>query len=256
MLFSLPLWAGKRVYPGENMAERLQKLISKAHIASRRAAERMIAEGRVTVNGERATLGSSADPETDEIRVDGKPLRFSCEKTYIVLHKPRGCVTTLHDEKGRPTVADLLRDVPVRVYPVGRLDYDSEGLLLLTDDGTLANALMHPSHEVEKTYRVRVRGDLASALPRLREPMELDGCRLRPAKAEAVGKQELEITIHEGRNRQVRRMCALAGLQVQRLIRVAEGPLRLGKLPPGTWRYLSENEIYELKTVIFSDYCG
>ena len=233
------------------MAERLQKLISAAHVASRRAAEQMIAEGRVTVNGAIAELGQSAAPMADEICVDGVPLRFDGKKTYILLNKPRGYVTTLRDDRGRPAVADLVRDVPVRVYPVGRLDCDSDGLLLLTDDGALANALMHPSHEVNKSYRVRVRGDLDAALPLLREPMELDGYRLRPAEVEAVGENELHITIHEGRNRQVRRMCAMAGLQVRRLTRIAEGPLRLGELPPGKWRYLREDEINALKTVIF-----
>ena len=233
------------------MAERLQKLISAAHVASRRAAEQMIAEGRVTVNGAIAELGQSAEPMADEICVDGLPLRFDGKKTYILLNKPRGYVTTLRDDRGRPAVADLVRDVPVRVYPVGRLDCDSDGLLLLTDDGALANALMHPSHEVNKSYRVRVRGDLDAALPLLREPMELDGYRLRPAEVEAVGENELHITIHEGRNRQVRRMCAMAGLQVRRLTRIAEGPLRLGELPPGKWRYLREDEINALKTVIF-----
>ena len=233
------------------MAERLQKLISAAHVASRRAAEQLIAEERVTVNGAIAKLGQSADPMLDEICVDGVPLRFDGQKTYILLNKPRGYVTTLQDEKGRPAVADLVRDVPVRVYPVGRLDYDSDGLLLLTDDGALANAMMHPSREVNKTYRVRVRGDLDAALPLLREPMELDGYRLRPAEAEAAGENELYITIHEGRNRQVRRMCAMAGLKVRRLTRIAEGPLRLGELPPGKWRYLRGDEINALKTVIF-----
>ncbi|MBR1658933.1 MAG: rRNA pseudouridine synthase [Oscillospiraceae bacterium] len=231
------------------MEERLQKLISAAHVASRRASETLITEGRVTVNGLRAALGQKADPDRDEICVDGVPLRFSESHTYLLLNKPQGYITTLRDEHGRPTVAELVRDAGVRVYPVGRLDYDSDGLLLLTDDGALAQALCHPSHEVDKTYRTVVRGDVARALPLLRGPMELDGRRLRPALVERVGEDTLEITVHEGRNRQVRRMCALAGLRVLRLTRLAEGPLHLGDLAPGKWRRLSAEEENELKIV-------
>ena len=166
------------------MAERLQKLISAAGIASRRAAEALIAAGRVTVNGETASLGASADRERDTVCVDGVPLRFAAARTYIMLHKPRGYVTTLSDERGRPTVAELVRDAGARLYPVGRLDMDSEGLLLLTDDGAFANALTHPSHEIDKVYRVTVSGDAAAALPRLRAMREIDGEPIRAPRAE------------------------------------------------------------------------
>lgn len=233
------------------MAERLQKLISAAGTASRRAAEQMILDGRVTVNGKAAALGQRADPETDEICVDGAPLSTGGARIYIMLNKPRGYVTTLSDERGRPTVAELVKDAGTRLYPVGRLDYDSEGLLLLTNDGNFAQALMHPSHEVEKTYRTRVSGDVAAALPKLTAPMEIDGYTIRPAAVSVVGERTLDITIHEGRNRQVRKMCAAAGLRVRRLTRVAEGPLHLDALPAGVWRFLSENEISEIKNLIY-----
>lgn len=229
------------------MAERLQKLISAAGIASRRAAEALIAAGRVTVNGETASLGASADRERDTVCVDGVPLRFAAARTYIMLHKPRGYVTTLSDERGRPTVAELVRDAGARLYPVGRLDMDSEGLLLLTDDGAFANALAHPSHEVDKVYRVTVSGDVAAALPRLRAMREIDGKPIRAPRAELSPDGTLTVTIHEGKNRQVRRMCAAAGLSVRRLVRVAEGALALGDLPVGTWRYLTADEVNSVK---------
>jgi len=229
------------------MKERLQKLLSAAGVASRRAAEQMIAEGRVLVNGAPAVLGQTADPDEDEILADGVPVDRGGARTYIMLNKPRGYVTTLSDEKQRPTVAELVTGTGKRLYPVGRLDMDSDGLLLMTDDGALANLLMHPSHEITKTYRTTVRGDIAAALPVLRAPMELDGYRLRPAEVERSGENVLLITIHEGRNRQVRRMCAAAGLEVRRLTRVAEGSLTLGELPQGQWRYLTENEVQMLK---------
>jgi len=231
------------------MAERLQKLISAAHIASRRAAEQMILDGRVTVNGEPATLGQTADPASDEILVDGKALYFSADKVYIMLNKPRGFVTTLQDEKGRRTVAELVQDAGLRLYPVGRLDLDSDGLLLMTDDGELANALMHPRQEVTKTYRTVVEGDTEAALPILRSALEIDGYRIRPAEVAVPEPGVLDITIHEGRNRQVRKMCAAAGLRVRRLTRISEGPLTLGDLPPGKWRYLTENEIEAVKNL-------
>ncbi|MCC8157540.1 MAG: rRNA pseudouridine synthase [Oscillospiraceae bacterium] len=234
------------------MQERLQKLISAAGIASRRAAETLICAGRVTVNGEPAALGARADPETDVVCVDGRPISASvaAPRTYILLNKPRGYVTTLRDERGRPTVADLVRDAGVRLYPVGRLDLDSDGLLLMTDDGALAQALTHPSHAVDKTYRTVVSGDVAAALPQLTAPMELDGYRIRPAAVEQIAPDVLLVTIHEGRNRQVRRMCEQAGLKVRRLTRVSEGPLKLGDLPPGRWRFLQEDEISALKRLV------
>ncbi|MBE6913311.1 MAG: rRNA pseudouridine synthase [Ruminococcaceae bacterium] len=229
------------------MKGRLQKIISAAGAASRRAAEEMIAAGRVRVNGAVAVPGQSADTDTDVISIDGVPLRLSGVHTYVMLHKPRGFVTTLHDEKGRRTVAELVRIEGRRLYPVGRLDMYSEGLLLMTDDGDFANAVMHPRGEVEKVYRTHVRGDVAAALPILTAAMEIDGYRIRPAKVNVLGEELLEITIHEGRNRQVRKMCEAAGLKVERLVRVAEGPLRLGNLPLGKWRHLTENEIEMLK---------
>lgn len=233
------------------MTERIQKRIAASGLMSRRAAEEAIASGRVTVNGRPARLGESAD-EGDEIRVDGKCLPSAVKRLYILLNKPRGYVTTLHDEKGRRDVTQLLRGVEERVYPVGRLDRDSEGLLLLTNDGAFANRLMHPSHEVKKVYETWVEGgDLDTALAVLRGPLELDGYRLRPARVEPAerlpGGARLFITIHEGRNRQVRRMCELAGLRVTRLRRVREGSLELGDLPTGRWRFLSEEEVRRLE---------
>ena len=228
------------------MRERLQKIISAAGICSRRAAERLLQEGRVTVNGAVAALGESADLETDEVHVDGKLLSLSGEHSYILLNKPRGYVTTLHDEKGRKTVAELVADLPARVYPVGRLDLNSDGLLLLTDDGALAQRLMHPSHAVDKVYRTVVEGDVETALPVLRGPMTIDGYPIAPAGVRRIGERTLEITIHEGRNRQVRKMCAAAGLRVLHLTRIAEGPLRLGELPSGKWRYLTAEELRKL----------
>ena len=232
------------------MKERLQKLISAAGLASRRQAEQMIAEGRVVVNGMPAQIGQTADPDTDEILVDGAAVRRMDQIRCVMLNKPRGYVTTLSDEKGRPTVAELVADAGVRLYPVGRLDLNSDGLLLMTNDGALANAVMHPRNEIRKTYRTVVAGDTDAAMPILRAPMELDGYRIRPAEVSDLGGGALEITIHEGRNRQIRRMCAAAGLRVLRLTRIAEGPLRLGALRPGEWRDLSEEEMKQLRDAI------
>ena len=226
------------------MSERLQKILSERGVASRRASERLITDGRVTVNGRVAALGESADATSDEICVDGALLPSAPKCTYIMLNKPRGYVTTVADDRGRRTVMELISDCGARVYPVGRLDMDSEGLLLLTNDGELANRLMHPSFEVEKTYRVLVDAmgeTLASAAERLREPMEIDGVTVT-AKRVAAQNAALEITIGEGRNRQIRRMCAAVGLRVQRLTRVAEGSLRLGDLRLGKWRELTDAE--------------
>ena len=230
------------------MLQRLQKCISEAGVASRRAAEQMIADGRVTVGGVPAVLGQSADPETDEIRIDGRLLPKREKSVYILLHKPRGYVTTMHDEQGRKTVADLVRDVPVRVYPVGRLDLDSEGLLLMTNDGAAANAVMHPSHVVNKVYHVSVSGaPLERAAEQIRAMTDLDGEPIAPPEVRVLDDARLAVTIHEGKNREVRRLCAAAGLTVHRLIRVQEGSLRLGDLKRGAWRYLTEAEIRSLK---------
>ena len=228
------------------MTQRLQKILSARGVASRRAAEKMIEEGRVSVNGAVALLGQSADPDMDEILLDGKPLPTGSEAVYIILHKPRGYVTTLSDEKDRKNVAQLVADCGIRVYPVGRLDLDSEGLLLLTNDGEFANRLMHPKHEVEKSYLTWVEGYSEAALERLKRPITLDGYTIRSPKVRLVKPGLLEITIHEGRNRQVRRMCEAAGMHVTRLKRVREGALRLGDLPLGKWRYLTQEEVDSL----------
>ena len=233
------------------MKERLQKILSARGVASRRKAEEWISAGRVQVNGVKAGLGDSADPETDDILLDGKPLPSVGESVYIMLNKPRGYVTTLSDEKGRQNVAQLVKDCGARVYPVGRLDMDSEGLLLLTNDGAFANKLMHPRHEVTKTYAVTVTGYHPEALTLLRRPIELDGYPIRPPKVrktwQADGRAKLLVTIHEGRNRQVRRMCDAAGLTVVRLQRITEGTLELGNLPIGKWRHLTKEELAGLK---------
>lgn len=232
------------------MQERIQKILSARGIASRRKAEEMIVAGRVACNGRICALGDTADAEIDQITVDGKRLPESGSRVYILLHKPRGYVTTLSDEKGRKNAAQLVEDCGVRVYPVGRLDMDSEGLLLFTNDGAFANELMHPKHEVEKTYRVQVRGFSQEGLEKLRRPIVLDGYRIHPPRVETEAeegeKASLLVTIHEGRNRQVRRMCAAAGMTVQRLIRIREGSLILGDLPAGKWRYLTAGEVEKL----------
>ena len=233
------------------MKERLQKILAARGLASRRKAEEMIAAGRVTVNGMTAALGDGADPDTDEIKVDGALLPSMEKYVYIMLNKPRGFVTTLSDEKGRPDVSQLVADCGVRVYPVGRLDMDSEGLLLFTNDGSFANTLMHPKHQVEKTYDTWVTGYTPGGFQRLKEPMELDGYQLRRPKLKLVkaegDRARIQITIHEGRNRQVRRMCEIAGMHVTRLRRIREGNLSLGELPKGKWRYLTEQEVIDLK---------
>lgn len=231
---------------------RIQKIIASRGIASRRKAEEMISAGRVTCNGRVCLLGESADPDIDIILLDGKPLPSGGEYTYIMLHKPRGFVTTLSDEKGRKNVAELVADCGQRVYPVGRLDMDSEGLLLLTNDGDFANRLMHPKHNVDKTYLVTVEGYSESGLEQLAKPITLDGYTIaKPSvkriTADEKGRARLEVVIHEGRNRQVRRMCAAAGMQVIRLVRIAEGDLQLGSLPLGKWRKLTDREVKALK---------
>ena len=233
------------------MTERLQKILSARGIASRRAAEVMIESGRVSVNGIRAQLGQVADPQVDTILVDGKPIPSENPTVYLMLHKPRGFVTTLSDEKGRRTASQLVADCGYRVYPVGRLDMDSEGLLLFTNDGEFANTMMHPKHEVNKTYHAWVVHFNDEALHKIKQPITLDGYRIRKPDVRLMGAKEdkalLEITIHEGRNRQVRRMGEAAGMHVTRLKRVGEGNLRLGELPLGKWRYLTEEEIRLLK---------
>ncbi len=224
------------------MEQRLQKLLSAGGVCSRRRAEEYLKAGRVAVNGKTAALGGKADPERDTITLDGAPVRVVSGHTYVMLNKPRGYVTTLSDEQGRRTVAELTADCGARVWPVGRLDLDSEGLLLLTDDGALTNRLLHPAGGVEKEYLVWVRGDAAQALDALRRPMVLDGERLEADRVTLKNPGLLSVVLHQGKNRQVRRMCAAAGLTVTRLKRIRVGPLRLGELPVGQWRPLTQEE--------------
>ena len=227
--------------------ERLQKIIAARGLCSRRQAEKWIEEGRVRVNGNTAHLGDTADVTEDVIEVDGKRLPKAGKKLYLMLNKPRGYVTTLSDEKGRKNAAELVAGCGIRVYPVGRLDMDSEGLLLFTNDGEFANLMMHPRHEVDKVYRVWVTNFSPEKLEALKEPIELDGYRIKKPKVKPVRMEPtraiLDVTIHEGRNRQVRRMCQAAGLEVARLKRIVEGGLRLGELKTGAWRELEPKEI-------------
>jgi len=235
------------------MKERIQKILSARGVASRRKAEELIKDGRVTCNGVVCSVGDTADADIDEILLDGKPIPSQNPYVYILLNKPRGYVTTLSDEKGRKNVAQLVANCGRRVYPVGRLDMDSEGLLLLTNDGEFANQLMHPRHEVEKTYHVAVKNYSDRSLELLSRPIVLDGYTIKPPivslihKAPQGSTAQIEVTIHEGRNRQVRRMCDAAGMTVTRLVRVQEGSLALGSIPTGTWRFLSEDEVALLR---------
>ena len=234
------------------MEERLQKIIAASGMMSRRAAEELIAAGKVSVNGAVAALGDKADAARDRITVNGKALAPPEEKVYIMLNKPRGYVTTLKDEKGRRTVAELVSELGVRLYPVGRLDMNSEGLLIMTNDGELAERMMHPRGGVEKCYRTTVTGeDVPAAAERMKESMLIDGYRTRGARVEIERLTDkggvLLVTIGEGRNRQVRKMCEQVGLRVTRLCRISEGELRLGDLRTGRWRELTRAEIARLK---------
>ena len=228
--------------------ERLQKLIARAGVCSRRAAEDLITAGRVTVDGQIVReLGAKADTN-QKIRVDGKPLHFDTEKIYLLLNKPRGYVSTAHDDRGRKTVLDLLgENFRGRVYPVGRLDLNSEGLLILTNDGDLTNALIHPRYEVAKTYRARISGDVTEEkLDRLRAGIELDDGLTAPAEVYLLDADTVEVTIHEGRNRQVRRMFAAVGCDVKRLRRIKFAGLTLDGLKVGKWRSLTAAEVAAL----------
>lgn len=229
------------------MRERLQKLLSARGIASRRQAEQMIAQGRVLVNGRPAALGDRADPAADEITVDGRRLPPAQSFVYIMLNKPRGVVTTLSDEKGRKNTAQLVSGCGCRVWPVGRLDMDSEGLLLFTNDGSFSQAVAHPRGRVDKHYRVWVQGYGPDRLAALARPVVLDGYQIAKPEIRLLhaqgGRACLAVTIHEGRNRQIRRMCAMAGMGVTRLVRLGEGKLTLGSLKPGQWRYLTPAEV-------------
>ena len=233
--------------------QRIQKVLSDQGVCSRRAAEKLIDEGRVKVNGHPVTLGDKMDPDFDKVSIDGKNVRVVRKRQYIylMLNKPRGYLTTASDERGRKTVMDLLTGLDRRVYPVGRLDKDSEGLLLFTNDGALMQAMTHPSHQVDKTYEVTVTGQLEGAEDRLSAVTELDGEPIVPAQVEIMERRQgqalLRVTIHQGKNRQIRRMCAQVGLQVTRLRRISEDALTLGRLKPGQWRYLTDAEVAALK---------
>lgn len=229
--------------------ERLQKLIARAGVTSRRNAENLILSGKVTVDGKIVTeLGAKADAQKNKIRVDGKLLKFDAEKIYILLNKPRGYVSTAKDERGRKTVLDLLTGIDERVFPVGRLDLNSEGLILLTNDGELANALIHPKFEIEKTYRARISGEITEEkLDKLRAGIELDDGLTAPAEIYLLEENLVDITIHEGRNRQIRRMFAAIGCDVKRLKRTKFAGLTLEGVAVGKFRRLSSAEIKSLK---------
>lgn len=232
---------------------RLQKFMADCGVASRRASEDMIRNGLVFVNGLPAQLGQSVDPEKDCVIVDGKPIRMQRKRVVLMLYKPRGYVSTSEDERGRKTVQEFFHDLPYRIYNVGRLDINSEGLLLMTNDGELANLLMHPRYGVTKTYRVVCDGTLsAGEIASLTNGVELDDGMTAPAKITNIrrsttGGTAFSITIHEGRNRQIRRMLEAVGHQTLRLKREAYGPLQLGSMRPGEWRYLTDGEIDALR---------
>jgi 23S rRNA pseudouridine2605 synthase len=246
--FEPPLWeqlaARSAAMP---QGERLQKVLSQRGWGSRRVCEEIIAEGRVTVNGEVAPLGRRVDPEVDTVEIDGVPLGVRPGLVYYLLNKPAGVVVTAKDTHGRPTVVEIVPSEP-RVYPVGRLDADTEGLLLLTNDGDLANSIAHPSHGVEKEYLAEVSGGEVrpGGLRRLREGVELEDGMTAPARVTQPSPGVLRLVIHEGRNRQVRRMCEAVGHPVTRLVRIRIGPLRDQSLQPGEWRELDQREVRSL----------
>lgn len=240
---------------------RLQKFFTDCGVMSRRHAEEEIIAGNVTVNGETATLGMKIDPESDVVFCNGERV---CARdandgyTYIALNKPAGYVTTMSDRSGRPTVRDLVRDIDRRVYPVGRLDMFSEGLIIMTDDGDAAMKLMHPSYETTKVYAVRIKGAVTDdAVKELSSPMVLDGYTIAPVGIEIVSSDrhnsrgevftDMLFTLSEGRNRQIRKMCELCGLKIIRLRRISEGVITLGNLPCGKWRYLTDEEVRYIK---------
>ncbi len=235
----------------------MQKIIADSGICSRRKAEELIAQGRVKINGRPCKVGDKADPIKDIVSIDGERVVFERKKAYryIMLNKPRGYVTTMSDELDRKCVTELLDGVDARVYPIGRLDKNSEGLLLFTNDGNFANEIMHPSKHVTKTYRVTVRPDVDDeVLVKLSEGVVIDGRKTLPCTVLVLDKQPgrtvLQMTISEGRNRQIRKMCEAVGLEVARLKRTAVGPIKLGMLKPGTWRDLKPEELRALRNVI------
>ncbi len=237
---------------------KLQKAMADCGVASRRKAEEMIAAGEVKVNGVVAQIGARVVPGKDKITVKGKPLAMEGQAVYIMLHKPRGFITTMSDEMERKCVAELIQDIPERVYPVGRLDRESEGLLLMTNDGAFANAMTHPSRHVPKLYRVTVRPRATEdQLVQMQIGIVIDGRKTAPASVrvlqEEADRAVLEIQLHEGRNRQIRKMCEQLGLEVARLKRIGVGSLRLGMLAPGKWRALTPTEVSMLKAAAEGD---
>ena len=239
------------------MEKRLQKILSEIGIASRRRAEELIIEGRVTVNGRIAILGMKADPEKDHIKFGGKLIARPEPKVYLILNKPRGVVTSLSDPEGRPTVKDYLKGIKYRVFPVGRLDYDSEGLLLMTNDGDFAQAILHPSKKIPKSYLVKVKGSPEETeIKKLRAGVRLEDGITAPAKLQKVRSTEnntwLEITIHEGRKRQIRRMIEQTGHSVLKLKRTRINGIELGNLKPGEYRFLKPEEISKMKKEVIS----
>lgn len=235
-------------------SERLQKYLSACGVASRRKAEELIAAGSVKVNGRIPQVGDKIDPQKDVVTVFGQRVRRTERQVYLMLYKPRGYLTTLSDDRGRKCVTELLRDVPERVYPIGRLDKDSEGLLLLTNDGAFANLMMHPAHHIPKHYRVTVRPDVTDdQLRQMTDGMVIDGYQTAPTQVRVLERQEgrvvLEIVLYEGRNRQIRKMCEQLGLEVARLKRTAMGPVRLGMLPQGQYRELTAEEVEKLQSL-------
>lgn len=234
---------------------RIQKFFTDCGVLSRRAAEEEIKAGRVQINGEIAQIGQKIDPEHDRVTYRGKPVTMDTHprNVYVMLNKPRGYVTTMHDEHGRPCVTKLIEDIPVRVYPIGRLDMDSEGLLLLTNDGELANKLTHPRHEIPKIYHVKIAGTVTQEqLKALGKPMDIDGYVIQPVEVKLISIQQdhcvLRMTLYEGRNRQIRKMCQTQKLNILTLRRIAIGDLELGNLAPGQWRYLTQFQIQYLKS--------
>ncbi len=233
---------------------RIQKYISDCGLMSRRAAEKEIALGHFTVNGERAEIGMKVTPGLDKIAYKGKPVTGGGKKLYVMLYKPRGYVTTMSDEEGRRCIPELLEDIPDRVYPCGRLDMDSEGLLILTNDGEVANKLMHPKNHVEKIYHVKIKTEITpEKLEILNGPMEIDGYKIKPVKVSIIERKEgytvLKFVLCEGRNRQIRKMCEQVELQILRLKRVTVGDLTIGMLTPGKWKYMNFKEISYLKNL-------
>ncbi len=236
------------------MELRIQKYVSDCGLMSRRAAEKEIENGNFTVNGVRAEIGQKIDDTKDVVEYKGKPLKGGAKKVYVMLYKPRGYVTTMNDDEGRKCIPELLQDLPERVYPCGRLDMDSEGLLILTNDGEVANKLMHPKHHVEKIYHVKIKGEIETdKLILLNSPMVIDDYKIKPVKVTIIERKEgntiLKFVLSEGRNRQIRKMCEQAELTITRLKRVAVGELTIGMLKPGKWKYMNFHEISILKNM-------